>query len=134
MLYHALPSTVVQVRSEIQEFGAAHTCITTSARRFGNLGKEQNTSRLFRLRFIWTNAVRSEPLFVAILFVITIIGCIPRRIAQIHQVVEAVGVPIRSHPRLIRVEPVGLEEEAQFGVVVARAQGIAGQLLGRSVR
>jgi hypothetical protein len=44
---------------------------------------------------------------------------IPVRIAQVHRIVKAVAIPIRAHTRLCRIEPVGLDEHAEAGVIVA---------------
>jgi hypothetical protein len=47
---------------------------------------------------------------------------IPARIEFIHRVIEAVAEPVGSDACLGDLEPVGLEEEAQFGVVVPRVE------------
>ena len=43
----------------------------------------------------------------------------PIRIAQIHRIVEAVGVAVGADAGFADLPPVGLEEAAQCGVVVA---------------
>ncbi len=43
---------------------------------------------------------------------------IPPRIAQIHRVPARIGIAVRPHARLADVEPVGLQEHRERGVVV----------------
>ena len=44
---------------------------------------------------------------------------ITARIAEVHRIIEAVAVPICAHARLRWIKPVGLDEQAEAGVVVA---------------
>ena len=54
----------------------------------------------------------------------------PVRVGEVDGIVEAVGIPIRPHPRLCDLPPVGLDGPPQGGVVVSCVEvGEAGFLV-----
>lgn len=51
---------------------------------------------------------------------------IPVGIKLVHRIVEGIAVAVRPNPALLHLESVGLEEQPQFGVVVAGVEIEAG--------
>ena len=44
---------------------------------------------------------------------------VPIRIQLVHRIVEGIAVAVGADPALLHLEPVGLQEQPQLGVVVA---------------